>query len=287
MTTSSSPGGHRGPGLDVAALTGLLRTRHPLDVVIDRIRDHLRQHRGYVAFSGGKDSLVVLHLARQADPAVPVVFFDSRTEFPETYAYVHDLAAAWDLNWHTIPAARSPLEMMVADGAWTHRPGPSRPVSAKEWFDTLITRPAATAHDLFGPGELWGVRADESSGRRAAYHAALARTDCDCASPCAPGPARRLRHGGVIARRDATVAYGPIWDWTTQAVWAYIRRHQLPVNPVYQRLVEIGAPADAIRLSHALDVARLDEGQLVWLKRGWPQVFATLADHLPRLNEMV
>ncbi len=72
------------PGLDVQALQGLRRQHRDLDRIRARIEEHLDQHEGYVAFSGGKDSLVTLHLALQADPDVPVAFFDSGLEFPET-----------------------------------------------------------------------------------------------------------------------------------------------------------------------------------------------------------
>ena len=78
------------PCLGIAALRRL-RARRPNPAVEDitaRIEAHLAAHDGYVAFSGGKDSLVVLDLARRVDPDVPVVFFDSGLDYPETYDYL-------------------------------------------------------------------------------------------------------------------------------------------------------------------------------------------------------
>ncbi|MBM4570219.1 phosphoadenosine phosphosulfate reductase family protein [Rhodococcus hoagii] len=77
------------PGLDVDSLLALRPTTCRTDTaaiasIVDRIGNHLLRHDGYVAFSGGKDSMVALDLARRADPDVPVVFFDSGLEFPET-----------------------------------------------------------------------------------------------------------------------------------------------------------------------------------------------------------
>ena len=40
----------------------------------------------------------MLHLAHTVDPDVPVVFFDSGLESPETYTYLEHLAELWDLN---------------------------------------------------------------------------------------------------------------------------------------------------------------------------------------------
>lgn len=83
-------------GLDVRALQGLRASRRDLDLIRCRIRAHLDRHEGYVAFSGGKDSLVVLDLVRQVAPETPVAFFDSGLEFPETYAYLDGLAIRAD-----------------------------------------------------------------------------------------------------------------------------------------------------------------------------------------------
>lgn len=42
----------------------------------------------YVAFSGGKDSTVLLHLVRQCFPDVPAVFCDTGLEFPEVKQFI-------------------------------------------------------------------------------------------------------------------------------------------------------------------------------------------------------
>lgn len=42
----------------------------------------------YVAFSGGKDSTVLLHLAREIDPSIRGVFVDTGLEYPEIRNFV-------------------------------------------------------------------------------------------------------------------------------------------------------------------------------------------------------
>ena len=130
----------------------------------------------------------------------------------------------------------------------------------------------------------------ESRGRAALYARALrAETDARCGPACCPDvlPARRRRHGGVIRRADRTVAYGPIWNWTADDVWAYIARHRLPVNPVYAKLRSLGAPEHFLRVSHMLDGGRLEQGRVTWLRRGWPALFDEIACVLPRIREYV
>jgi len=277
------------PGLDPTYLAARRRP-HPATAQLPaRTRTHLDAHDGYVAFSGGKDSLVTLHLALAADPNVPVVFFDSGLEYPETYQYIAELTTRWNLQLHTLHPRHSALDILAASGTWDHH---ATSTPTPDLHTTLITDPAAQAHTAHGPGELWGVRAQESRGRAALYATALRAevtrhcTDC-CTSTDHPRTAQRRHHGGVVRRIDGTVAFGPIWDWKTTDVWAHITRHDLPVNPVYTKLRHLGAPEHASRVSHMLDGNHLEQGRATWLRRGWPAIFDELAAVLPRLREFV
>lgn len=277
MTTGDSS-----PGLDLTRLRGLRARNADQSLIASRIETHLDAYEGYVAFSGGKDSLVVVDLIRQVDPETPVVFFDSGLEYPETYTFIADLTETWSLNLHVVKPRQTALEVLAGSGLWDHdaltQPGP-------HLGDVLVEEPAARAHQLYGPGELWGVRSAESAGRRMAYARALQREVAGC--DCTTSQQRRRRHGGVIHRQDGTVAYGPIWDWSSEEVWGHISRNKLPVNPVYDRLREIGAPEEFWRVSHIIDGGRLNTGRATWLRRGWPDLFDELATVLPRLREFV
>ena len=100
----SPPDWVRPVGLDVEVLRGIRGPSTTTAALLTRIEEHLERWQGYVAFSGGKDSLVVLDLARRVEPQVPVVFFDSGLEYPQTYPYLEDLAARWRLNLRIIDA---------------------------------------------------------------------------------------------------------------------------------------------------------------------------------------
>ncbi|MBB1033153.1 phosphoadenosine phosphosulfate reductase family protein [Dietzia sp. CQ4] len=253
--------------LDLDLLRALQHRRDSEAQLLDRIEQHLERYDGYLPFSGGKDSLAVLHLALQVDPNVPVAFFNSGTEFPQTLDYLEHLSGLWDLNL-TVYNARIPLlNYLDATGAWAY----DREIVTTGFTlrDNLIEEPASRAHHDHGPGELWGVRAAESHSRTMAYRNARAAGD-------APGQ---------IRRDDGTVAYCPIWDWSTDQVWAYIHTHHLPINPVYDILRRLGAPEHHQRVGPMIDGDHLTSGRATWLKLGWPAEFEHLATVLPRLRE--
>ncbi|WP_378374843.1 phosphoadenosine phosphosulfate reductase domain-containing protein [Rhodococcus baikonurensis] len=278
-------------GLNMAVLNSFRPARHDLASIRTRIAAHLEDNDGYVAFSGGKDSLVVLHLALSVEPNVPVVFFDSGAEFPETYEFVQQIAQEWKLNFQVYAAEPSLLEILASDGGWQHgsRAGDHSPSASLQ--DALIAEPSRRAHTDHGPGEMWGVRADESAkgtGRWSLYYSNLAlEIERSCRSCCATKAEQRRAHGGSIARADKTRAYGPVWDWTRDDVWGYIARRELPANPIYDKMRGLGVSEANLRVSHLVDGHFLEQGRATWLRRGWPTLFEEIADVLPRIREYV
>ena len=71
-----------------------LMQNYPLDIKIaktkNRIREFYEHFNGevYISFSGGNDSLVMLHIIRSLYPNVTAVFVDTGVEFPEVRKFV-------------------------------------------------------------------------------------------------------------------------------------------------------------------------------------------------------
>lgn len=63
------------------------KVSHALDVIREFV-EHEGEKGVYVSFSGGKDSLVLLHLVRSIYPNVPAVFANTGIEFPEQVKFV-------------------------------------------------------------------------------------------------------------------------------------------------------------------------------------------------------
>lgn len=273
------------PGLDMTALRRIAAQRREQRTdsgtlrLLDRIAEHLDLHDGFVSWSGGKDSTVVVDLARQVDPNIPVVFFDSGLQFPETLHYLHHYAHRWGLNFHVIEPEPDLLTLLIAGGGFDHT-APDRTLPG-QLAHRMITGPAAHAHSRYGQGSLWGVRAEESRGRRYLYRQQLGAAGAD-------GQSReqvRDRAGGVVQRADGTVTYGPIWDWQQGRVFEYLAGRQIAPNPLYRKLADLGAPAGRIRVDSIIDAALLANGHISWVQKGWPDLFDRLAIALPRLRE--
>ncbi len=263
------------------AIAGRRRGPASYRCLLDRIEEHLGTHDGFVSWSGGKDSTVVVDLARQVDPNVPVVFFDSGLQFPETLQYLEELSVAWKLNFRVIPAEPDLLTVMVALGGFDHQ-APDRRLGV-ELSELMITGPAAQAHQLYGQGSLWGVRAQESAGRRQLYRQQLAAETQ--AMQELSRAAVRASVGGVVRRNDGTVTYGPIWDWQSRQVFEYLGGRGIEPNPLYRKFARLGMPAQQIRVDSIIDASKLSNGHIGWLQKGWPDLFDRLAIALPRLRE--
>src|SRR5487761_1924093 len=64
----------------------------------------LARFAGDVAMACSFEDVALLHMVHELAPATPIVFLDTGGHFPETVAFVDEVARAWDLNLvRTVP----------------------------------------------------------------------------------------------------------------------------------------------------------------------------------------
>jgi len=156
-----------------------------------------------VSFSGGKDSLVVLHQALKRDPSIPVVFVDTTVSLPETLDYVKDLADNWGLNLFIFTPDYDFWYWLEKKQIW--------PTKNHRWCMTKLKLPAfkKAVERLNLDGFITGLRRFESLYRAKAW-----------------GYKTWNKQGRYWL-------INPIWNWRDQDVENYIIKHGLPVNPAY------------------------------------------------------
>ena len=159
-----------------------------------------------VSFSGGKDSLVALHLTLEAGYKPYLLFNDTGIELPETRETVRRVAEEWGLEV---------IEASAGDAFWraVERVGP--PGKEYRWC-CKVTKLAPLARVLLkrfpdGAVNVVGQRAFESLDR--------------ARSP------RVWRNKWI----PHILNISPIQEWNQLLVWLYIWKHGLPYNPLYDR----------------------------------------------------
>lgn len=212
----------------------------------------------YVAFSGGKDSTVTLHLAleearRRDRLPVKVLFVDQEAEWKSTIDYVRDVMHRDDVDpyWLQVPIKISNSASVDEDAEWLQcwQEGaqwmrPQEPDSIKinrfgtDRFKEMFDHVLATYHPDQKACIVGGVRAEESPGRRFALTKA---PKYKWVTWC-----KRLKAKGGHPH----FSFYPIWDWTYKDVWKYIHDSGAAYCKVYDYMYQHGVPAFNMRVSN-------------------------------------
>jgi phosphoadenosine phosphosulfate reductase len=154
------------------------------------------------------EGMVVLDLARRADPGVRVLTLDTGRLPEETYQVIEAVRTGMGLEIEVISPDPADVAAMVA----RHGPNLFHKDPALRRLCCHVRKVAPLDRALTGVGA-WatGLRRDGGPAR-----AGTPRAEIDDA------------HGGILK-------LNPLADWTRDQVWAYVRSHRLPVNPLYEQ----------------------------------------------------
>jgi sulfate adenylyltransferase subunit 2 len=206
-------------------------THHPVDHLdvleaeaIAILREVAGQfERPVLLFSGGKDSVTVLELARRAFRPGPVPFpllhVDTGHNFPEVLAFRDDLAAE-----HGLDLWVAHVEDYLRDGRLTAEPGGSR--------NRLQTLPLLDAIAAGGfDAVIGGARRDEERSRAKERVFSLRGRDGRW-DPFRQRPELWRLYNGRHAPGEHVRVF-PLSDWTELDVWHYVRRERIRLPELY------------------------------------------------------
>ncbi|KAB1904382.1 sulfate adenylyltransferase subunit CysD [Micromonospora sp. AMSO1212t] len=180
--------------------------------------------RPALMFSGGKDSIVMLHLARLAFWPAPVPFpvlhVDTGHNFPEVLAFRDRLVEEWRLR-----LVVSSVPEMIADGRIVEPPGET----SRNRLQTPALLEAVTRHRfdaLFG-----GARRDEEKAR-AKERVLSFRDEFGQWDPKNQRPELWNLYNGLL-RPGEHLRVFPLSNWTELDVWQYIAERRIDVPSIY------------------------------------------------------
>jgi len=168
----------------------------------------------HVAFSGGKDSCVLLDLVKKALPkgSFVVVFGDTGMEFPDTYEIINKTkqqCAEDEIPFYIAKSHLNPKE------SWELFGPPSRVLRwccsvHKSTPQTLKLREVTGKNDFIGL-DFVGVRAQESFARST------------------------YKYENYGAKQKGQFSHNSILEWTSAEIWLYIYANDVLINEAYKK----------------------------------------------------
>jgi phosphoadenosine phosphosulfate reductase len=192
--------------LDLESVNAVLDAWAPAKV-IDWAARTFGHDRIVLSSSFGAESAALIHLATRAVPRIRIVMVDTGYLFPETHTFMEQLRARFDLNVWVYRTRNDPIRYL-------QEAGEADPTTRKD-VDACC---AANKNEPFD-------RAMRELAP-AAWLRGIRRSQADT---------RRERQVAEWSARYNCYAISPLLNWSTKDVHGYLKEHDLPYHPLYEK----------------------------------------------------
>ena len=167
--------------------------------------DHLPEGEACLTCSFQAEDVLLLKLAQELQPDIPVLFLETGYHFADVYRYRDQLAHNWKLNLTNL-APGTTIDEHEAEHGLLHRSAPDRCCAIRK-VEPLFA--AVATYKVW----LTGLRREQARSRTALEEAA-----------------NFTLPGGTVVRK-----LSPFADWTTRDVWQLCAHFDIPLLPLYQQ----------------------------------------------------
>ena len=248
----------------------------------DRIRSlYLGGHRVVVAFSGGKDSTIILNLCVEVATELDLLpveasFFDEEIIYPGVVDYLLRVGQRDDIDFNWFSARCPQINAFSRDQPywWTFddRLNPSewirQPPDQVVWIDDNELKGTISPRRFPPPPgkslvSVQGIRATESRNRRMSIFSSRGFLS------------KENKYGHKSAR--------PIFDWKDSDVWKAISDHKWDYAQTYNLMLRLGISKSRMRIGPpTMTSAAVSKLQMA--AKAWPQWFDKLTKRLPGIR---
>ena len=184
----------------------ILLTEEPQEILFSLFKRF--KERAAIVTSGQLSGMVLIHLAAENGLPFRVCTLDTLRLFPETYDFLEQVESRYGIKIEQVqPDPQEVQEMIAQHGEYLFFDS-----KAKQEYCCNI-RKVRPMQRLLETLDVWitGLRRDQSDARK------------------------QLRKAKIISSTTHPVLKtNPLLQWTTGAVWEFVRKNEIPVNPLLE-----------------------------------------------------